>query len=164
MTRVVKRAVYGSLPNSHRAPRKISNNGSSISHENSYEREDSYEESNSSFSSIECSSSSLKKEFLRYSDGDSDEEESTTSSNLRSTSVSNNFVDFISQRTQLGCSNNLSSVDPEYGTRHLLINGNFKERVITMGEMNKIFCSQWLNDHQIVFGTKCNRVCNNNKI
>ena len=26
--------------------------------------------------------------------------------------------------------------------------------------MNKIFCSQWLNGHQIVFGSKCNRVNN----
>jgi len=158
MARVVKRAVYGSLPNSHRAPRKTSNNTSTASSA-SYEREDS-ETSNSSFSSsfssiAECGSGSLRREFLRYSDGDSDEEESS-SSNLRSSSVSHNFVDFISQRTQLGCSNN--SVDPEYGTRHLLVNGNFKERVIAIGEMNKIFCSSWLNSHQVVFGTKCNRV------
>ena len=33
-----------------------------------------------------------------------------------------------------------------------------REHSIQLGEMNKIFCSQWLNGHQIVFGSKCNKV------
>ena len=151
MASVLKRAVYGSLPNCHRATRLTPP-------EREYSQSDTSTDSMGSSSSSltndeDCGTGSLRKdEILRYEDSDEEESMST----LSSCSVSHNFVDLISQRS-IGC-NQHSTVDPEFGTRHLLVNGNFREKGIAMGEMNKIFCSSWLNSHQIVFGSKCNRV------
>lgn len=36
--------------------------------------------------------------------------------------------------------------------------GLLHEHEFDMGTMNKIFASKWLNDKQLVFGTKCNQV------
>ena len=77
--------------------------------------------------------------------------------------LSCNFVDCLSTR-ELGVpsvsggrfySQRLSS---EYGTRHMLTNAMLKETAVSVPQMNKIFCSKWLSDRQVVFGTKCNKV------
>lgn len=38
------------------------------------------------------------------------------------------------------------------------IPSTLKEKEFELGAMNKIFAAKWLNDKQVVFGTKCNQV------
>lgn len=72
--------------------------------------------------------------------------------------TSKSFVEYANAR-ELGL-NQLQQlkVNSSYGIRHLLRNGLHCEHEIKLGRLNKIFCSTWLSDNQIAFGTKCNKL------
>lgn len=72
--------------------------------------------------------------------------------------VSRNFVDYI-EGLKLGHRKlQHLNVSPEFGTRHCLTHSLLKEKEFKSDNLNKVFCSTWLNDRQILFGTKCNKL------
>lgn len=92
-------------------------------------------------------------DFILYDNSDSDEESTINQNDVLKTSF--NFVDFIKSREVDG---KYGSVTKDYGSRHILTHEMFRESPITLGNMNKVFCSKWLSDRQVIFGTKCNKL------
>jgi len=100
-------------------------------------------------------------DFVYYSDSE-DEQEIETGTEDPGFSISCNFVDCIINRER-GCDRKFQTqrLASEYATRHMLSNAMFKEYPVMQGNVSKIskvFCSQWLSQKQVIFGTKCNKL------
>jgi len=96
-----------------------------------------------------------QEEFVAYdSEDEEDEQDPAVENTFLRTSYS--FIDYVRSR-EFGLREK-RKVTAEYPTRHIISHELFKEYPIPLNNMNKVFCSQWLSDKQIVFGTKCNKV------
>lgn len=99
------------------------------------------------------------EDFITYEDSDSEEETPTVQNEILSTTY--NIVDYVRcKEMQL---KNIRSLSIDYGTRHILTHELFKETPIQLGNLNKVLCSQWLSEKQVIFGTKCSKVIKLNK-
>lgn len=62
---------------------------------------------------------------------------------------------FLNQRSYGNRNHTLYS---EYGLHHLISNNLLKEEPISLGEIDKVYSSCWLDDDFVICGTKCNKV------
>lgn len=95
------------------------------------------------------------EDFVTYEESEEEEEDGIVMEKkfLR---TSYNFIDYVRSR-EMGMQER-RSVSYDFPSRHILSHEMFKEHPIALNNINKIFCSQWLSDRQVVFGTKCNKV------
>lgn len=101
------------------------------------------------------------KFFPCYKNDDSSENSQGSEDSSRNeivTNTSSNLVDFLRGRELGNQKIQGLGINKEFGTRHLLEKNLLTETEIPLKYLNKVFCSQWLSGHQIIFGTKCNKL------
>ena len=94
--------------------------------------------------------SDFSPDFVFYSDDEKLE---------RSESISSNCVDIISNQER-GCGRKFQPVkfSSDFGARQALTKTIVREHRMVREDINKVFCSQWLSDRQVIFGTKCSKL------
>lgn len=71
-------------------------------------------------------------------------------------SICTNVFDYISIRQELGVARLVDGVR-EHHLAHHLPNAMI-EKELSFGQVDKIFAAQWLDEYNIICGTKCNKV------
>lgn len=94
------------------------------------------------------------RRFVAYNDLSNVYKTPTQKNEFLNTSF--NFVDFVKSR-ELNI-NEPRSVCKSFANRFILSHDMLKESMLSLGAVDQIASAQWLNNRQIILGTKCNKL------